>query len=145
MIDINLSKVCKSYGFNNVLNNIDLTINFGDKVGLIGSNGSGKSTILKLITGIENVNSGTISVRKNTKIGYLSQIPEVCDVKVIDYINSSFKEILNVKEQLEKYEQELINGNLKTIIIHQKVLTMKNMVKLNMVGQNTLNQINLVL
>ena len=116
MIDINLSKVCKSYGFNNVLNNIDLTINFGDKVGLIGSNGSGKSTILKLITGIENVNSGTISVRKNTKIGYLSQIPEVCDVKVIDYINSSFKEILNVKEQLEKYEQELINGNLKTIL-----------------------------
>lgn len=47
MIDINISKVCKSFGFDLVLNNIDITVQKGEKVGLIGTNGSGKSTILK--------------------------------------------------------------------------------------------------
>ena len=48
MIDINLSKVNKSYGFDKILNNIDLTVQKGEKVALIGPNGSGKSTILKI-------------------------------------------------------------------------------------------------
>ena len=49
MIDINISKVCKSFGFDLVLNNIDITVQKGEKVGLIGTNGSGKSIILKII------------------------------------------------------------------------------------------------
>ena len=92
MIDINLNKVCKSYGFDKVLNNIDLNINKGEKVALIGSNGCGKTTLLKVIAGIENINSGEISIRKNTSIGYLSQIPENNNIIVKDYIYSTFKE-----------------------------------------------------
>ena len=53
MIDINLNKVNKNYGTEKVLNNINMTINKGEKVSLIGSNGSGKTTILKLITKME--------------------------------------------------------------------------------------------
>ena len=51
MIDINLSKINKSFGTNKVLNDIDLTIDKGDRVALIGSNGCGKSTLLKTIIG----------------------------------------------------------------------------------------------
>lgn len=115
MIDINISKVNKSYGFNIVLNNIDMTINKGDKVGLIGPNGSGKSTILKIIKGIEEIDKGTVAIRNNVSIGYLSQIPEEKDIKVKDYINSAFKEILELKEKLKEYEEKLLNEDYKVI------------------------------
>lgn len=107
MIDINLSKINKTYGFNKVLNNIDLTIKKGEKIALIGSNGCGKTTILKLIAGKEFVSSGDISIRNNIKIGYLSQVPEVVDIKVKDYIYNAFDEILKLKDELEKYEKDL--------------------------------------
>jgi len=67
MIDINLSKVNKSYGFDKVLNNIDLVVKTGEKVALIGPNGSGKSTILKIVGKEENVSSGEVSIRKVRK------------------------------------------------------------------------------
>lgn len=120
MIDINLNKVNKSYGFDRILNNIDLTINKGEKVALIGANGCGKSTLLKIIAGIENINSGDISIRKGVSVGYLSQIPEENDVLVKDYIYSTFKEILELKEKLDKLEQNL-SSDIKVITKYTKM------------------------
>ena len=115
MIDINISKVCKSFGFNLILNNIDITVQKGEKVGLIGTNGSGKSTILKIIAGQESIDSGSLSIRNNISIGYLSQIPEKKDIIVKDYINSAFKEIIELKEKLERYEDKLLTEDYKVI------------------------------
>lgn len=115
MIDINISKVSKSYGFNMVLNDIDMIINKGDRVGLIGTNGSGKSTILKLIKGIENASKGTISIRNNVSIGYLSQIPIEKDIKIKDYIYDAYQDLFLIKEKLEDYEEKMNNGDYKII------------------------------
>ena len=90
MIDINLNNVNKSYGFDKILNNINLNINKGEKVALIGSNGCGKSTLLKIIAGKETINSGDVSIRKGVSIGYLSQIPEENNIIVRDYIYNAF-------------------------------------------------------
>ena len=112
MIEINFNKVNKTYGFNKVLNDIDLTVKSREKIGLIGPNGSGKTTILKLIAGIEIPSSGVISLRKGITLGYLSQIPEESDIKVKDYIYSTFSEILKAKEELDNYD---ISDNYKNI------------------------------
>lgn len=121
MIDINLSKISKNYGFNNVLNNINLTINNKDKIALIGSNGSGKSTLLKLIAGIENKTSGEISIRKNITIGYLSQMPEILDINVREYIYDAFNEIIELENKLKKYETKLLSNDYKVINKYTKL------------------------
>ena len=107
MIDINLSKINKSFGTNKVLNDIDLTIDKGDRVALIGSNGCGKSTLLRIITKDENIDSGEVSIRKGVTVGYLSQIPDVNNSSVKEYIYDAFKDIILMKERLEKLESNL--------------------------------------
>ena len=55
MIEIELNKITKNYGLKNILNEFSMQIQAGEKVALIGQNGSGKSTILKIIAKQENV------------------------------------------------------------------------------------------
>ena len=114
MIDINLNKINKSFGSEKVLIDIDITINKGEKVALIGSNGCGKTTILKLISKNETPTSGDISIRKNTTIGYLSQVPLEQDILIKDYIDEAFNELLELKEKLEKLESSL-TSDIKVI------------------------------
>ena len=114
MIDINLNKVCKTYGFDMVLNNIDLTIKKGEKVALIGSNGCGKSTLLKIISKEESLTSGELSIRKGVSLGYLSQIPSTKDILVKDFIYETFRDLIIKKERLEKLESSL-NSDMNSI------------------------------
>ncbi len=109
MIDINLNKISKNYGFGDVLKDISLEIKQGEIVALIGDNGSGKTTILKMIIGIEKPTSGIISIRKDAKIGYLSQIPEQEEdkIKVKDILYRSVNNILEKEQTLKNYEEKM--------------------------------------
>ncbi len=62
-----------AYAERQVLKGASLSIHENDKVGLIGNNGSGKSTLLKVIAGLMQPDSGTVSLRRDTVVGYLSQ------------------------------------------------------------------------
>lgn len=122
MIDISLNKITMNYGFGDVLKDISLDINKGEIVSLIGANGSGKTTILKLIMGIEIPTSGTIAIRKNTTIGYLNQMSSIenenCNVK--DILYKSINKIKNIENTLKNYEEKMakVNGKeLEKIII----------------------------
>jgi len=109
MIDILFNKVSKNFGGNVVLDNISFDIHENDKVSLVGVNGSGKSTVLNLICGKENLSGGNISIRKNASIGILEQIPSLCDddYKVSDYLNRGIKNILDLKDRLDYLENKL--------------------------------------
>ena len=65
----------KSYTERLILNDTDFSINEGDKIGLIGVNGTGKSTLLKLVAGLEEPDTGTVVRGRNLDIRYLPQNP----------------------------------------------------------------------
>lgn len=72
---LTLEKITKSYTDRILFNSVTLGISEGDKVGVIGINGTGKSTLLKIISGIEYPDSGTVTKGNNIKITYLAQNP----------------------------------------------------------------------
>ncbi|MGN0733181.1 MAG: ABC-F family ATP-binding cassette domain-containing protein [Emergencia sp.] len=75
MILISAENIKKSYTEKRLLENINLTINSGDKIGLIGVNGSGKSTLLKIIAGVVDEEGGTITTSNQLMKAYLPQNP----------------------------------------------------------------------
>jgi len=70
---ITIYDLTKSYGGQLLFDEAELKLNRGERIGLVGRNGHGKSTLLKMIMGIEHPDTGTISIPRNYKIGYLEQ------------------------------------------------------------------------
>ena len=113
MIELSLNKVVKNFGFKNVLNGFDLELKTGERVALIGPNGSGKTTIFKMITGEETATYGNISIRKGATLGMLSQMPKVYgdDVCVVDVVKSGRKQLYELEQRLRELEQRLGNSS----------------------------------
>ena len=111
MIEISLNNVVKNFGFKNILNGLDIEIKSGEKVSLIGENGCGKTTVLNIINGIENVDSGTVAIRNGSTLGYLNQQPETIynDKIVKDIFYDSLDNILELERKLKKYEEMMVN------------------------------------
>ncbi len=77
----------KTYGIRNILDDITFTINEGEHIGLIGINGTGKSTLLKIIAGVEESDSGKLIVMNGVRIAYLPQNPVFqTDTNVLDQV-----------------------------------------------------------
>src|SRR5438067_6944603 len=73
MLQVTFRDVYLDYGGNPIFDAVDLEIVGGDRIGLVGENGSGKSSLLKLIAGLEVPSDGTITRARNLTIGYLPQ------------------------------------------------------------------------
>jgi ATP-binding cassette subfamily F protein uup len=76
---INLERVSKSYGVRPLLDNVSLGISVGERVGVVGRNGDGKTTLLEVMTGLEEPDSGRVSRTRGIEIGYLHQGDELVD------------------------------------------------------------------
>lgn len=89
--------------------NITAQINKSDKVGLVGKNGAGKSTILKLISGKDKPSEGNIHSPKDTTIGYLSQDLLLDSTNsVFDFLNDSNVELNRIRKRLDKINHDLV-------------------------------------
>lgn len=109
MIEIELNNIIKNYGLKNVLNGMNLTLKTGEKAVLIGCNGAGKSTVLKIIMKQENISAGTINIRKNATIGMLRQIYEYEETNpnVYTFLQRSFEHFFELETKLKKLEDEM--------------------------------------
>ena len=105
---ISINNLTVAYGGFTLLNDINFHISESDKIGLVGKNGAGKSTILKLICGIQNPTTGKIAVPNGVKIGYLPQIMEHHRGRsVIDEAMTAFADMFAQEDELEKITVEL--------------------------------------
>lgn len=105
---ISINDLTVAYGGFTLLNEINFHITETDKIGLVGKNGAGKSTILKLICGLQNPTSGKVAVPSGVKIGYLPQIMEHHRGKsVIDEAMTAFSEMFEMEKELDRITAEL--------------------------------------
>lgn len=104
---VQLNNVTKNFGGAPLLEEVSIQINDGQKIGMIGSNGSGKSTIFKLITGEEHATKGTVSCKKKLRIGSIKQETIVSDLSVAAYLLSSFSDIHQLGDQLRLLEAQM--------------------------------------
>jgi ATP-binding cassette subfamily F protein 3 len=114
---VSLTNINKFYNGNQVLKNINLTIDENDRIGLVGLNGCGKSTLLKIITGSVEPDrftekDGVISFASKTTIGYLEQMGGLnSENLVIDEMRSVFNPIYRAIERLREIELEIESGD----------------------------------
>ena len=108
---LSMTSVNKFYNGNQILNNVNLTVNEGDRIGLIGINGCGKTTLLRLITGKEEPDrfteeDGIISIASETSIGYLEQMGALDNENtVIEEMKSVFSELISISERMKELEK----------------------------------------
>ena len=105
---ISINNLTVAYGGFTLLNEINFHISESDKIGLVGKNGAGKSTILKLICGLQSPTNGKVAVPNDVKIGYLPQIMEHHRGRsVIDEAMTAFADMFAEEEELERITLEL--------------------------------------
>ena len=109
---ITITNLSKSYGKKTLFENISLNINRGEKIGLIGPNGTGKTTLFYLILGQVEPSSGEVSVNKNTYIGYLPQEAHFSSSRtVLAELTEGDERIMGLKREKDKLESENAAGS----------------------------------
>ena len=109
MIEIELNNIKKNYGLKNVLDGFNIQVQTGERIALVGANGTGKSTVLKIINGTENVDFGSVNIRKGAKISMLNQIyeKEESNLKVEEFIKRSFEEYSVLEAKMKQLENQM--------------------------------------
>ena len=122
-----LENISKSYSEKNLLDNISFGINEGEKIGIIGVNGTGKSTLLKIIAGFEVADGGTITKANKVRVEYLPQNPDYNeDYTVLEQVFKGTSEemrlLLEYEETLEKLNSDYSDSlNSKLISLQDKI------------------------
>ena len=102
---ISVQNVSKAYGMHEVLKDVSFHVGKGEKIGLVGRNGHGKTTLFRLVTGEEPCDEGSIIIPKNYRIGYLKQnilftAPTVLEEACIALIKQQESEVWKAKKIL---------------------------------------------
>ena len=122
-----LENISKNYSEKNLLENISFGINEGEKIGIIGVNGTGKSTLLKIIAGFEVADGGTITKANKVRVEYLPQNPDYNeDYTVLEQVFKGTSEemrlLLEYEETLEKLNSDYSDSlNSRLISLQDKI------------------------
>ena len=105
---ISINNLTVSFGGFDLFSDVNFHISDNDRIGLVGKNGAGKSTMLKLIMGINSPTSGKIMIPSNLRLGYLPQIMEHPKGKsVIEETLTAFKELFQMHKDLDEINEQL--------------------------------------
>jgi macrolide transport system ATP-binding/permease protein len=110
---LSISNISKTYGFHTILNQVSFVLNAGERVGLVGANGVGKSTLLKIVTGEVEADGGSITVSPGMELSYLPQtITGYDDQSVDDLIAASMRHLHDLESRMRDLEGQMsqLNG-----------------------------------
>lgn len=109
MTILDVNKLRKNFGYGSLFEDISFSLNEGESISIVGPNGCGKSTILKIIFGLENADKGTVSIKKGVKVAYLDQTSSsVKDDRIVyDILKDGFEELNIMEKQLTNIQSEL--------------------------------------
>ena len=108
MIVLSAQNVAKSFGVNEVLKDVSFTLQQGDRMGLVGVNGCGKSTLMRIIAGMESPDSGEISMARGTRVGYLAQQDMVTHgASVWAELEKVYEPVFEMEKKIRSLEAEM--------------------------------------
>lgn len=111
MIELSLQHINKYFGATKVFDDISFELHSRGRVGLIGRNGTGKTTIFKIIAGLEKATEGQVVFRKGTTVGYLDQIPDYPDMSAEAVLKLAFASVYSIEAQMKALEGQLSDYN----------------------------------
>lgn len=116
-----IHSIAKSYNNKTVLKDVSFMVNKGEKIGLVGKNGTGKSTLLKIMAGKEKPDAGSIAFsREHTTVGYLAQsLSEKESQSLESFLLPGFRE---TKDDLKTLESQMASGNKKALKKYGEIL-----------------------
>ncbi len=121
---LTVSNVSKSYNEHELFSGVSFTVGMSDRIAVLGRNGTGKTTLFEIITGNIVPDSGSVSVRRNTAIGYLRQdVQPSSEQNLLDYVSGSSDLISNLEHKIalvqedlaEEKDEETVNGLLRKL------------------------------
>ena len=112
MIILSVRDLQKAYGGNAVLKHIDLTLQDGQRMALVGVNGCGKTTLLRILAGIEEPDGGSVSFARDVRVGYMEQQYLVHgDDTVFEELRSVYAPVFAMEEKLRALEKEMAGAD----------------------------------
>jgi ATP-binding cassette subfamily F protein 3 len=111
MILATLDRVEKSYGKQPLLREISLVVKSGDRIGLVGRNGVGKTTLLEILGGLRDPDSGSVSLSKETKTAYLKQESTLRESRTLyQEMEVPFSDLISLEARIETVEKKLASA-----------------------------------
>ena len=118
MIDISVSNLVKEFEVGNkILNGLTFQVDTGERVGLLGPNGCGKTTLLKILTGELDQDEGEVVIAPGKRMGLISQIPVYpAGYTVEDVLDTAFAPLREMEEELNRLAQQMGDGGDKSLM-----------------------------
>ncbi len=105
---LHLENIVKTYGMNTVLNGANLVLNQGERAALVGENGTGKTTLARIITGQEAADGGLLRLAPGATIGYLPQeVQAEAHISVQHYLEEATGEIASLRDEMRQLEAQM--------------------------------------
>ena len=108
MIILSAQHIAKSFGVNAVLRDVSLTVQQGDRIGLVGVNGCGKSTLMRILAGLDAQDGGEISLVRGLRVGYLAQQNMVTSGETVwNELQKVYEQVFAMEKKLRELEDEM--------------------------------------
>ena len=111
MIALSTQDICLSFGTDIILKDVSFALNDGDRLGIIGVNGAGKTSLFRIITGEYTADSGAVYIQKGHSVGILEQNPDLTslpgDMTCLEYMFTAFEDLISLESEINRVENQL--------------------------------------